>query len=142
METTYNHLGKPGIFRNDRFWLCGDHVVDPRVNELTAPSEANLRPKTPQRQVSSQHGHELCRLEPQTLCDLESIPCRLTKRPEARRGMTISEKIFAMHDLNHKGFPLRLSQLAAHGAFRSKPTAQDTSEASIQSTWTRIYLAV
>jgi hypothetical protein len=34
METTYNHLGKPGIFRNDRFWLCGDHIVDPRVNEL------------------------------------------------------------------------------------------------------------
>ena len=34
METTYNDIGKPGIFRNDRFWLCGDHVVDPRVNEL------------------------------------------------------------------------------------------------------------
>ncbi|CAG8065735.1 unnamed protein product [Penicillium nalgiovense] len=34
METTYNDLGKPGIFRNDRFWLCGDHIVDPRVNDL------------------------------------------------------------------------------------------------------------
>ncbi|KAE8351840.1 aconitase family protein [Aspergillus coremiiformis] len=34
MESTYNHLGKPGIFRNDRFWLAGDHVVDPRVNSL------------------------------------------------------------------------------------------------------------
>lgn len=34
METTYNLLGKPGIFRNDRFWLSGDHVVDPRVNDL------------------------------------------------------------------------------------------------------------
>jgi hypothetical protein len=32
MESTYNRLGKPGIFRNDRFWLAGDHVVDPRVN--------------------------------------------------------------------------------------------------------------
>ncbi|KAL1866138.1 hypothetical protein Plec18167_009137 [Paecilomyces lecythidis] len=32
MERTYNMLGKPGIFRNDRFWLAGDHVVDPRVN--------------------------------------------------------------------------------------------------------------
>lgn len=32
MELTYNQLGKPGIFRNDRFWLAGDHVVDPRVN--------------------------------------------------------------------------------------------------------------
>lgn len=34
MERTYNQLGKPGIFRNDRFWLAGDHVVDPRVNKL------------------------------------------------------------------------------------------------------------
>ncbi|KAL5365338.1 hypothetical protein BJX96DRAFT_181541 [Aspergillus floccosus] len=34
MERTYNDLGKPGIFRNDRFWLAGDHVVDPRVNKL------------------------------------------------------------------------------------------------------------
>lgn len=34
MEATYQKLGKPGIFRNDRFWLAGDHVVDPRVNDL------------------------------------------------------------------------------------------------------------
>ncbi|KAL2002036.1 hypothetical protein VTN02DRAFT_760 [Thermoascus thermophilus] len=34
MEKTYNELGQPGIFRNDRFWLAGDHVVDPRVNHL------------------------------------------------------------------------------------------------------------
>ena len=34
MERTYKELGKPGIFRNDRFWLAGDHVVDPRVNKL------------------------------------------------------------------------------------------------------------
>ncbi|KAF9893323.1 hypothetical protein FE257_011755 [Aspergillus nanangensis] len=34
MERTYNLLGKPGIFRNDRFWLAGDHVVDPRVNKI------------------------------------------------------------------------------------------------------------
>lgn len=33
MERTYDELGKPGIFRNDRFWLAGDHVVDPRVND-------------------------------------------------------------------------------------------------------------
>ena len=32
MEKTYERVGKPGIFRNDRFWLAGDHVVDPRVN--------------------------------------------------------------------------------------------------------------
>ncbi|KAI1104079.1 aconitase iron-sulfur domain-containing protein [Jackrogersella minutella] len=31
MEATYEQIGKPGIFRNDRFWLAGDHVVDPRV---------------------------------------------------------------------------------------------------------------
>ncbi|KAJ5124316.1 uncharacterized protein N7515_008141 [Penicillium bovifimosum] len=34
MERTYQNLGSPGIFRNDRFWLAGDHVVDPRVNEM------------------------------------------------------------------------------------------------------------
>lgn len=33
MEKTYNVLGKPGIFRNDRFWLAGDHVVDPRIKD-------------------------------------------------------------------------------------------------------------
>ena len=31
MERAYDSLGKPGIFRNDRFWLAGDHVVDPRI---------------------------------------------------------------------------------------------------------------
>jgi hypothetical protein len=45
MERAYNSLGKPGIFRNDRFWLAGDHVVDPRikavpqVKDLVAASE-------------------------------------------------------------------------------------------------------
>ena len=34
MERTYEKLGSPGIFRNDRFWLAGDHVVDPRVNAM------------------------------------------------------------------------------------------------------------
>lgn len=34
MELTYDSLGKPGIYRNDRFWLAGDHVVDPRINNL------------------------------------------------------------------------------------------------------------
>jgi hypothetical protein len=31
MEQTYESLGSPGIFRNDRLWIAGDHVVDPRV---------------------------------------------------------------------------------------------------------------
>jgi hypothetical protein len=34
MESTYKLLGQPGIFRNDRFWLAGDHVVDPRIKEV------------------------------------------------------------------------------------------------------------
>ncbi|PNP47017.1 hypothetical protein THARTR1_10522 [Trichoderma harzianum] len=34
MEGTYNRLGNPGIFRNDRFWLAGDHVVDPRIKGM------------------------------------------------------------------------------------------------------------
>ena len=33
MERAYDALGKPGIFRNDRFWLAGDHVVDPRIKD-------------------------------------------------------------------------------------------------------------
>lgn len=33
MLKTYDQLGKPGIFRNDRFWLAGDHIADPRVND-------------------------------------------------------------------------------------------------------------
>lgn len=36
MERTYDSLGNPGIFRNDRFWLAGDHVVEPRVKGLPA----------------------------------------------------------------------------------------------------------
>ena len=32
MKKTYDMLGQPGIFRNDRFWLAGDHLADPRVN--------------------------------------------------------------------------------------------------------------
>ncbi|KAK3333795.1 hypothetical protein B0T19DRAFT_419173 [Cercophora scortea] len=31
MEQTYDALGQPGIFRNDRLWIAGDHVVDPRA---------------------------------------------------------------------------------------------------------------
>jgi hypothetical protein len=33
MEREYDVLGKPGIFRNDRFWIVGDHVVDPRIKD-------------------------------------------------------------------------------------------------------------
>jgi len=33
MERTYRQLENPGIFRNDRFWLALDHVVDPRIND-------------------------------------------------------------------------------------------------------------
>ncbi|KAL6903236.1 aconitase iron-sulfur domain-containing protein [Trichoderma evansii] len=36
MERTYDRLGSPGIFRNDRFWLAGDHVVEPRVKGVPA----------------------------------------------------------------------------------------------------------
>lgn len=33
MEYWYDRMGKPGIHRNDRFWLAGDHLVDPRILE-------------------------------------------------------------------------------------------------------------
>lgn len=31
METVYDGIGRPGIFRNDRFWLAGDHRVEPEL---------------------------------------------------------------------------------------------------------------
>lgn len=34
MSKTYDALGQPGIFRNDRLWIAGDHVVDPRVMQV------------------------------------------------------------------------------------------------------------
>lgn len=34
MDRMYSKMGRPGIKRSDRFWLAGDHVVDPRVNHL------------------------------------------------------------------------------------------------------------
>lgn len=33
MNKAYERMGRPGIRRKDRFWLAGDHVVDPRVND-------------------------------------------------------------------------------------------------------------
>ena len=31
MSRTYEELGSPGIWRNDRFWIAGDHVVHPTI---------------------------------------------------------------------------------------------------------------
>ena len=45
MERIYDAIGKPGIYRNDRFWLAGDHRVEPslyhhpKVKELMDASE-------------------------------------------------------------------------------------------------------
>ncbi|KAK8128960.1 aconitase family protein [Apiospora sp. TS-2023a] len=49
MVQVYDRLGKPGIFRNDRFWLAGDHSVEPRnmdtplSKQLIAQSEGAKR---------------------------------------------------------------------------------------------------
>lgn len=34
MDKTYQDMGRPRIWRPDRFWLAVDHTVDPRVNHL------------------------------------------------------------------------------------------------------------
>ncbi|KIW88776.1 uncharacterized protein Z519_10823 [Cladophialophora bantiana CBS 173.52] len=34
MVRTWRQLGSPGIWRNDRFWLAGDHVVHPAVAQV------------------------------------------------------------------------------------------------------------
>lgn len=40
MNKSYERMGRPGFKRKDRFWLAGDHVVDPRVNDR--PYERSL----------------------------------------------------------------------------------------------------
>ncbi|ORY23829.1 hypothetical protein LY90DRAFT_514822 [Neocallimastix californiae] len=37
MEKTYNAMGRPGVNRNDRFWLAIDHTVDPSINDQPKP---------------------------------------------------------------------------------------------------------
>lgn len=36
MEKVYERVGRPGIFRNDRFWLAGDHRVEPELYDQPA----------------------------------------------------------------------------------------------------------
>ncbi|KAH8692803.1 mitochondrial putative aconitase [Talaromyces proteolyticus] len=48
MEGVYDAVGKPGIFRNDRFWLAGDHRVEPElyhVPQVKALMDASERAK-------------------------------------------------------------------------------------------------
>ncbi|KAB8219810.1 hypothetical protein BDV33DRAFT_231385 [Aspergillus novoparasiticus] len=61
--STYNRLRKPGIFRNDRFWIAGDHVVNPRINSLPkvqALIDANERAKRVFKLTDYQGMNELC----------------------------------------------------------------------------------
>eukprot|EP00051_Salpingoeca_urceolata_P001658 m.42818 g.42818 ORF g.42818 m.42818 type:complete len:1045 (-) comp11584_c0_seq3:583-3717(-) len=37
MEKTYDEIGRPGVHRNDRFWLAIDHTVDPRIYDQPKP---------------------------------------------------------------------------------------------------------
>ncbi|KAJ1940725.1 hypothetical protein FBU59_003723, partial [Linderina macrospora] len=39
MDKTYNSMGRPGINRNDRFWLAVDHTVDPRIMNQPKPQD-------------------------------------------------------------------------------------------------------
>lgn len=34
MNKTFEEMKATQIWRNDRFWIAGDHVVDPRINHL------------------------------------------------------------------------------------------------------------
>ena len=49
MARTYQKLGAPGIWRNDRFWLAGDHLVhpdvmsDPKIKKMVDVSEKAKR---------------------------------------------------------------------------------------------------
>ena len=39
MEKTFDTMGRPAIFRNDRFWLAIDHTVDPSIYHLPKPKD-------------------------------------------------------------------------------------------------------
>lgn len=39
MEKTYDLMKRPGIWRNDRFWLAIDHTVDPSINDQPKPRQ-------------------------------------------------------------------------------------------------------
>ncbi|KAF8985181.1 hypothetical protein BGZ46_005727 [Entomortierella lignicola] len=39
MDKTYDQMGRPNVYRNDRFWLAIDHTVDPSINHLEKPQE-------------------------------------------------------------------------------------------------------
>ncbi|KAJ2737434.1 hypothetical protein H4R23_001848, partial [Coemansia sp. Cherry 401B] len=39
MDKTYNAMGRPGVNRNDRFWLAIDHTTDPRIMDQAKPRE-------------------------------------------------------------------------------------------------------
>ncbi|KAG0079391.1 hypothetical protein BGZ90_002775 [Linnemannia elongata] len=39
MDKTYDQMGRPSVYRNDRFWLAVDHTVDPSINHLPKPTE-------------------------------------------------------------------------------------------------------
>ena len=39
MEKTYSQMGRPKIWRNDRFWLAVDHTVDPKIYHEKKPKE-------------------------------------------------------------------------------------------------------
>ncbi|KAG0246286.1 Isocitrate/isopropylmalate dehydrogenase-domain-containing protein [Mortierella sp. GBAus27b] len=39
MDKTYDQMGRPSVYRNDRFWLAIDHTVDPSINHLPKPKE-------------------------------------------------------------------------------------------------------
>lgn len=41
MFKTIKEIGEPSLWRNDRFWMAGDHVVEPRIKEL--PSVQKLQ---------------------------------------------------------------------------------------------------
>jgi hypothetical protein len=62
MERAYDALGKPGVFRNDRFWLAGDHVVDPRINQVPKVKkliDSSKRAKQEFRMTENQ-GNNVC----------------------------------------------------------------------------------
>lgn len=49
MARIYEEMGSPGIWRNDRFWIAGDHVVHPTITDNPRSKHISKRPRKRRR---------------------------------------------------------------------------------------------
>ncbi|ORX56507.1 3-isopropylmalate dehydrogenase [Piromyces finnis] len=57
MEKTYDAMGRPGVNRNDRFWLAIDHTCDPSINDQPKPQALIAASRQIQKEVGIKDLH-------------------------------------------------------------------------------------